>query len=370
MWSSAYPHLGMLDKGQYGVKFSFCCMQDVHWTGWSQTRRSSLCVLVSVSALWPCASYCAVLPGKWSTRPVDRWGASLDSLRCLLVPTYGSGFPLDGQSFSFPDNLCFCAQVCWGKLIVLCHTVTHFLSTYTSTTISFWIFVLSSQLTLPAHRRHSNYRSVETRTLYITITRCSIFLLPALVSFFGRWFQPINQSWSKYHFNSVKLNSWAVPSYYVPHMLHVMSARRVARDCTRLRLGHLGVRHGDSSRHSEETVTNLAFKCDYYQYHYYIPLTTLFFLVNKRKVPGSNPACDGIFSGSSHTSDLNIGTPVATLPGAWRYRVSAGTGLPGVSILWLGEMESLICNFYLSVAARKLVWADPSLRYTRMLLGR
>ena len=53
----------------------------------------------------------------------------------------------------------------------------------------------------------------------------------------------------------------------------------------------------------------------------------------ERKVPGSNPACDGIFSGSSHTSDLNIGTPVATLPGAWRYRVSAGTGRPGVSIL-------------------------------------
>ena len=37
--------------------------------------------------------------------------------------------------------------------------------------------------------------------------------------------------------------------------------------------------------------------------------------------------------GSSHTSDLKIGTPVATLPGAWRYRVSAGTGRPGVSIL-------------------------------------
>ena len=53
----------------------------------------------------------------------------------------------------------------------------------------------------------------------------------------------------------------------------------------------------------------------------------------ERKIPGSNPACGGIFSGSSHTSDLNIGTPVATLPGAWRYRVSAGTGRPGVSIL-------------------------------------
>ena len=53
----------------------------------------------------------------------------------------------------------------------------------------------------------------------------------------------------------------------------------------------------------------------------------------ERKIPGSNPACTGIFSGSSHTSDLKIGTPVATLPGAWRHRVSAGTGRPGVSIL-------------------------------------
>ena len=85
---------------------------------------------------------------------------------------------------------------------------------------------------------------------------------------------------------------------------------------------------------------------------------------------GSNPACDGIFPGSSHTSDLKIGTPVATLPGALRYRVSAGTGWPGVSTLWLSEMESWICNFYLSAAARIIVFADPSLRYTRMLLGR
>ena len=90
----------------------------------------------------------------------------------------------------------------------------------------------------------------------------------------------------------------------------------------------------------------------------------------ERKVPGSNPVCAGIFSGSSHTSDLKTGTPVATLPGAWRYRVSTGTGRLGVSILWLGEVERLICNSYLSVAARKIVWADPSLRYTSLLLGR
>ena len=32
------------------------------------------------------------------------------------------------------------------------------------------------------------------------------------------------------------------------------------------------------------------------------------------------------FSGSSHTSDFKIGTPVATLPGVWRYGVNTGTG--------------------------------------------
>ena len=80
-------------------------------------------------------------------------------------------------------------------------------------------------------------------------------------------------------------------------------------------------------------------------------------MCEERKILGSNPACTGIFPGSSHrtTSDLKIDTPVATLPGAWRYRVSAGTGRAGVSILLLGEMESLVCNFYLRVAARKIV---------------
>ena len=54
-------------------------------------------------------------------------------------------------------------------------------------------------------------------------------------------------------------------------------------------------------------------------------------------------------SGSSHTSDLIIGTPVATLPGALRYRVSVETGWPGVSILLLGEVESLVCSCYLGM---------------------
>ena len=78
--------------------------------------------------------------------------------------------------------------------------------------------------------------------------------------------------------------------------------------------------------------------------------------------PGFESRLRRDFSGSSHTSGLKIGTPVATLPGAWHYRVSTGTGRPGVSILWLGEVERWICNFYLSVTARKIVWADPSLR--------
>ena len=53
----------------------------------------------------------------------------------------------------------------------------------------------------------------------------------------------------------------------------------------------------------------------------------------ERKIPGSNPTCVGIFSGLSPTSDLKIDTPVATQPGAWRFRFSTGTGRPGVSIL-------------------------------------
>ena len=56
---------------------------------------------------------------------------------------------------------------------------------------------------------------------------------------------------------------------------------------------------------------------------------------------------------------VKIGTPVATLPDAWCYRVSARTGWHGVSILWPGEMESLVCNFYLIVAARKIEQICP-----------
>ena len=41
----------------------------------------------------------------------------------------------------------------------------------------------------------------------------------------------------------------------------------------------------------------------------------------------------GKFSWSRHTGDLKVGTPLAALPGAWRCRVSGGTGWSGVSVL-------------------------------------
>ena len=96
-------------------------------------------------------------------------------------------------------------------------------------------------------------------------------------------------------------------------------------------------------------------------------------LVAKASASGAeDPGCESRlrrdFSGSIHTNDLKLGAPVVILPGAWHYRVSTGTGQPGVSILWLGEVESWICNFYLSVTARIIVWAYLSLRYTIMLL--
>ena len=76
----------------------------------------------------------------------------------------------------------------------------------------------------------------------------------------------------------------------------------------------------------------------------------------ERKTRGSLPASFRDFSpGSSHTSDLKTDTPGVTLVGVWRYKVTAGTGWSGVSIPWLGEVESLICNFSLSVAARTIV---------------
>ena len=87
----------------------------------------------------------------------------------------------------------------------------------------------------------------------------------------------------------------------------------------------------------------------------------------KQKVWSLNPACDGIFPGQviPVTWKLALLWLPCHAPGV--YRVSAGTGWPSVSILWLGEVEIFICNFYCSVAARTIVWVDPSLRHTSML---
>ena len=63
------------------------------------------------------------------------------------------------------------------------------------------------------------------------------------------------------------------------------------------------------------------------------------------RTEGSISACTVEISGSSHTSDLKI-SAVAILPGNWYDRISAGTVWPGVSTLWLEEVESLICNFH------------------------
>ena len=57
------------------------------------------------------------------------------------------------------------------------------------------------------------------------------------------------------------------------------------------------------------------------------------------------PLAPGFFRGRVN-GDLKTDTPVATLPEAWRFRVSAVTGWLGVSIL----MESLICNLQIKRA--------------------
>ena len=67
---------------------------------------------------------------------------------------------------------------------------------------------------------------------------------------------------------------------------------------------------------------------------------------------------------------LRTSTPVASLPGPWSYRVRAGTSWLDIGILLVDEIARLICNLYLSVAARPIVRADPTLSCTSMLLGR
>ena len=47
-----------------------------------------------------------------------------------------------------------------------------------------------------------------------------------------------------------------------------------------------------------------------------------------------------LLSWSDHTSDVEIGSLVATLPGPWRFRVCARTGWSSVIRLWLTEIMS------------------------------
>ena len=48
-------------------------------------------------------------------------------------------------------------------------------------------------------------------------------------------------------------------------------------------------------------------------------------VLSRAEDPGFNSRLRRDCSGSSHTSDFKIGSPVATLPGTWRDRVNAGT---------------------------------------------
>ena len=59
--------------------------------------------------------------------------------------------------------------------------------------------------------------------------------------------------------------------------------------------------------------------------HRYVGLVVKASTLGEEDTEFDSPLRRGDFSGSSHTSDIKRGTPVATLPGSWCYRVSAGT---------------------------------------------
>ena len=67
---------------------------------------------------------------------------------------------------------------------------------------------------------------------------------------------------------------------------------------------------------------------------------------------------------ASHAGVLTTFTQVATLPGDRRHRLSTRTGWSSVSVLRLGEMEILMCNFILNMTGGKIVLTGPSLRNT------
>ena len=60
---------------------------------------------------------------------------------------------------------------------------------------------------------------------------------------------------------------------------------------------------------------------------------------------------------------VKFGTWVVILPDTWHNRARAWTDWVIASILWLGEIASLICSANLRVAAHKIIQVDPSIRH-------
>ena len=56
-----------------------------------------------------------------------------------------------------------------------------------------------------------------------------------------------------------------------------------------------------------------------------------------------SPLALGFFYGSGHTSDLKSALEWLTLPGARRYRASAGTGWPGVVSVYCEGLDRWFC---------------------------
>ena len=67
---------------------------------------------------------------------------------------------------------------------------------------------------------------------------------------------------------------------------------------------------------------------------------------------------NGDFFQSSHTSDFKTGTPVASLPGAWRCRVCTGTGWLGVSIRYVTFL--FFCNPTIKVVTFPSSWREQA----------
>ena len=124
------------------------------------------------------------------------------------------------------------------------------------------------------------------------------------------------------------------------HNFLSFSTKNVLKTGRKITLARLGIHVQRGSGVLEEQRRDMSDIIDVWEVHFhgvsflYRQVRTVFCLcVRLRLESGRSRVRIGIFPGLSHTSDFKIGTPVATLLGAWRYRVSAGTGWPGVSIL-------------------------------------